>query len=532
MPEQGRKHSLSTLADDPQQLDRARRRFSASPPFHKSPTPGSTTFNSPTPPTASEIQRDRELKEQVHDEKQWLFKAQDEVGVRLPVGANYEKLASAVVKKRWREQGIWNDRWDKLRDWCAWCWKHEEADPESESEYKKESTTPAEPERQAKLDRDREALPPIHQFLCQLARQRDLISGKPTIQKAAVSASLDINTKAYEAVKSSWIRQDIWDTEWGIMPGMTWMYERPPDQTVRADPTPAHARENSFAILELEAEARRLFPKPPTPPKLHASPPFVDEWGLFRKPTDPLPQKPANTNSRMESEVNSSKNPLGAATKPSIPLADEDRPLMKAADVINHYPDDHPDDHNTTNSAPSNLDQERHDPSNTVNSQDCILHPSEIPTRSQTQRPMRDRRKKPSAPQKTLAQDHQPKPNLATSQATKSSTKKAPPPEHVEEATEHSSSEPRIATDVAAEIEYPGGRRRSKRLRQEIREENFIDGPSADNEFPPPTKRAKRRTSNVGAKTASGQEMDEIAIAKSRRITRQEEQQSNGAGTQ
>ncbi|KAI4259819.1 MAG: hypothetical protein L6R42_004382 [Xanthoria sp. 1 TBL-2021] len=326
---------LESLADHPERLDRARRRFSASPPFHKSPTPGSTTFNSPTPPTASEIQEGRELKEysrrqfsrpdrqwhrQVHDEKEWLFKAKDEVGVQLPVGTNCAKLASAVVKKRWREQGIWNDRWDKLRDWCAWRWKHEEADTESESEHKTKSvsrlpslfkqppvataeaqTTPAEPEQQAKLDRDREASRPIHQFLCQLARQRDLISGEPTIQKAAVSASLDINTKAYEAVKSSWIRQDIWDTEWGIMPGMTWMHERPPDQTVRADPTPAHARENSFAIVELEAEARRLFPKPPTRPKFPDFPPFVNEWGLFREPTDPLPQKPANANSRMES---------------------------------------------------------------------------------------------------------------------------------------------------------------------------------------------------------------------------------------
>lgn len=91
------------------------------------------------------------------------------------------------------------------------------------------------------------------------------MTGKPTIRTAASVAFIDINTMAYEAVKGLWDRMGIWDTEWGVMPGMSWMHERPPKWTPRADSIAAHAREHSFAVAEVEAEAQRLFPKQPSP---------------------------------------------------------------------------------------------------------------------------------------------------------------------------------------------------------------------------------------------------------------------------
>ena len=38
---------------------------------------------------------------------------------------------------------------------------------------------------------------------------------------------VDIEAMAYEAVKSSWINQKIWNPKWGELPGMTWIHEEP-----------------------------------------------------------------------------------------------------------------------------------------------------------------------------------------------------------------------------------------------------------------------------------------------------------------
>ncbi|KAI4228911.1 MAG: hypothetical protein L6R40_008095 [Gallowayella cf. fulva] len=327
----GAERALATLADHPERLDRARRRFSKSPPFYKSPSPGSTLSNSPNPPSPGAMTRDQELQEswrrlhslpchqlswQIAVERHWIVEACDDRRLEIPPRVPFDTLASEMVKKRWREQGIWDEEWDVHSGDHRWRWKHEEqsdlktskpcfknlfagpfAQLKDREEQPKEPTLTA--EQQAKLEHDREASRPFHQFLWQLNRERDLIRGEPTIQKAAASASLDINTKAYDNIKALWVQAGIWDPEWGVMPGMSWMHERPErlwKEAPDTDTVHAHLRPGSFAIAEVEAEAERLRPPPPDYASIRFKPnnlpnPFLPDW----RPSTPPSKSPLNT---------------------------------------------------------------------------------------------------------------------------------------------------------------------------------------------------------------------------------------------
>lgn len=80
-------------------------------------------------------------------------------------------------------------------------------------------------ERQATLKREREASRPIHQFLYHVLREVQGEIGSEEI--AANTTAANIYTKAYETVKSTWIRRGIWNRNWGILPGMSWKHEQP-----------------------------------------------------------------------------------------------------------------------------------------------------------------------------------------------------------------------------------------------------------------------------------------------------------------
>ncbi len=103
-------------------------RFSDSPPPYISrQSHNLTRFQSPNPP--SEEQRRREerrwqlkperraslpyyqLQAQESEEEERLLEAHENGTRRLPVRTNYKTLARENVKKRWVEQGIWNDKW-------------------------------------------------------------------------------------------------------------------------------------------------------------------------------------------------------------------------------------------------------------------------------------------------------------------------------------------------------------------------------------------------------------------------------------
>ncbi|PGG99051.1 hypothetical protein GX51_06468 [Blastomyces parvus] len=93
--------------------------------------------------------------------------------------------------------------------------------------YNKEKTINV--TRIATLEREREASRPFYQFHYQLSREREKIQREEagTVLTPTATPSPDINTKAYERVKATWIRRKIWNIKWGIIPGMVWKHEEP-----------------------------------------------------------------------------------------------------------------------------------------------------------------------------------------------------------------------------------------------------------------------------------------------------------------
>ncbi|PGH05475.1 hypothetical protein AJ79_06782 [Helicocarpus griseus UAMH5409] len=83
-------------------------------------------------------------------------------------------------------------------------------------------------ERRAKLEREREASRPFHQFVFQVSKERERIqreTGNDGELTTIAARDADINTRAYDNVKNIWIRRMIWNNKWGILPGMTWKHE-------------------------------------------------------------------------------------------------------------------------------------------------------------------------------------------------------------------------------------------------------------------------------------------------------------------
>ncbi|KAF2176606.1 hypothetical protein K469DRAFT_438086, partial [Zopfia rhizophila CBS 207.26] len=299
--------ALAALQEDPQRLDRARRRFSNSPPPYTSPqSHNSTRSQSPNPPCEEQRCREerrwqlvrerwqslpkKQFAAQRSEEEERIYEAHENRTRRLHAGTNIYQLAYENVKKRWVEQGIWNDKWN---DMASGRWKHEEqlalgSESETEAEAKTQSplfsffqkepqSKPRRPksdeekrriaERRATREREREASRPFHQFVYQVSKERERIqdeaeSGEVT---AAATTSADINTRAYENVKNTWIKRCIWNRKWGILPGMSWKHEEPLEEEVADGPAPIEANPlgNGSYNEAGEAPRARIFGSPP-----------------------------------------------------------------------------------------------------------------------------------------------------------------------------------------------------------------------------------------------------------------------------
>ncbi|KAL8725831.1 MAG: hypothetical protein Q9166_007118 [cf. Caloplaca sp. 2 TL-2023] len=295
--------ALATLVEHPERLNRARWRFSASPPSYTSPPPEDTT-EPPTPgdPDARRVEQAEQREIAKHEaskpynqigaqemELRERINKEERLGIhRVPNFKPYDEYTFEAIKRSWEEQGIWNKRWDRT-PFCKrvfWRWKHEEplesgcesdsdADAEDDSAYqlfsrtipsKRKRKAPLSDEQRARLEHDREASRPIHQFLWQMSKERDVIRGEATLGEAATTADLDINTQAYKNIKALWEKRNIWDIKWGIMPGMSWKHERPREQGFQADSVPTQSQEAVVDTADIRAETPRSFSKPPTPP--------------------------------------------------------------------------------------------------------------------------------------------------------------------------------------------------------------------------------------------------------------------------
>lgn len=297
------------------------------------------------------------------------------------------------------------------------------------------------------------------------------------------------------------------------------MHERPPNQTVRPDPLPAHAREHSFAIAEAEAEARRL-PKVPNPPVLRDSKPFVDKYGLFGKSL--IPNTLADIKGAVDCDTHSGE---ARSPAPNIPSPQEPAGAMIHTNAVNKV-ERPPHSPNTSFQAPVKLDKGPRELPNEVGSQRHRLRPSHSPP--ETQKSLRCRGENPTTHQQTQA--NQTHGSVRPPNVTKPCAKKVLPTVHNGFAAEHLFSDLRSTTDGMIENEHLGGRRRSKRLRQET-EDDHGDWPVTNDLPQPPTKMIKQRKSNARAENARDEKLDAIAIAEAHRSTRPKEQKPNGVGT-
>ncbi|KXG45635.1 uncharacterized protein PGRI_034020 [Penicillium griseofulvum] len=147
----------------------------------------------------------------------------------IPKGTNVSEAARNTVKYGWIKQEIWDRDWENTTEpW--WPWRHEEwptrpynlnwphnMSREDWAEWGKVYPDGGEPSR------------PFHQFTYQISKERERIEDESSApyRSTRVRPSKDINTRAYENVKSVWIKRGIWDNRWGLLPGTTWKHESP-----------------------------------------------------------------------------------------------------------------------------------------------------------------------------------------------------------------------------------------------------------------------------------------------------------------
>ncbi|KAI5857428.1 hypothetical protein GGS23DRAFT_600762 [Durotheca rogersii] len=232
-----------------------------------------------------------------------------------PLGMPSKSFAREKARKRWVRQRIWNHKWNAMDDGL---WKHQDPDePESEPEpetagmddildgvylppvahhhfhrsqpFQRKNPAIQAAERLTEPPCKREESRPIRQFIYQLSRERKRIERELNVGKDPTSVPCDINTRAYERVKKLWLDRGIWDKRWGVLPGMSWRHELPPENFMTYERTPKESAlwDDDPLIFPQKSSAKSgtKTPAPDTALKLNRfgiSPPHLeysdDEW--------------------------------------------------------------------------------------------------------------------------------------------------------------------------------------------------------------------------------------------------------------
>ncbi|KAK3190714.1 hypothetical protein K4F52_003405 [Lecanicillium sp. MT-2017a] len=277
----GLESALAALADNPESLDRARSRFSDSPPSYRSQE--STAF--PSPELSSEEEHERMKWDLIQRHSASLPREQFTLQVRteyerikqhsawrgkpMPEGMDMYSFAEKTVIEDWRRQGICRRGW-RHTCVCDGRWKHEEPlDLDSDTEETlymdnmlgfrptgragiPDAMACASTHFQALRKHNSEMSRPYHQFLWQVALERQFLTfklrqpeprwsfsrtGEPLftlpqpntedLEESLSTLPPDLNTIAYENVRDRWIDQGLYLEEWGALPGFTWLHEIP-----------------------------------------------------------------------------------------------------------------------------------------------------------------------------------------------------------------------------------------------------------------------------------------------------------------
>ena len=274
---------LASLAQNPDRLDRHRSRFLREiPPQVSSRHSSDDDTESESEPDEDTMRREElEMKRkeeheaslpyyqfnaQTSQERERILEGLETRTAFVPLRTSFDSIAHDRVKKDWMEQGIWDNTWKCL----AGCrWMHEEsyqppapekkvevpprrsmfsppvlfataeriANGETGSDKTEKHSAPPNDEQKRNTDASR----PFYQFIHQISKEREWMQGPTARQDDLACPSADVNTRAYENVKASWIKRGIWKKEWGIMPGMVWKHELPMEELV--EPLPERKEE-------------------------------------------------------------------------------------------------------------------------------------------------------------------------------------------------------------------------------------------------------------------------------------------------
>ncbi|KAI9857139.1 MAG: hypothetical protein M1813_008630 [Trichoglossum hirsutum] len=216
-----------------------------------------------------ETQRDEETRRiwNTNPRTNWMSK--------IPIGGTEEKEATEMIKKRWAEQGIWKNKWDEMaarRYVDVGRWKHEEPlelESESETDTEAESPPPAfsnfgvpqvRPQPKSRGPKSNDEKQRVAERRA-ISKERERIRDESANGEGADAA--DINTRAYENVKNTWTKREIWNGRWGILPGMSWKREVPLEEEATDDPAfvPANPLVNG-SHDDRDAPTRRIFGSP------------------------------------------------------------------------------------------------------------------------------------------------------------------------------------------------------------------------------------------------------------------------------
>lgn len=309
--------------------------------------------------------------------------------------ASITEHARFIVKTRWIEQGIWREDWNTHARFLG-TWKHEEPPPAVGlfGTVANGKRPPSSHKVDLEEDRQREASRPYFQFIAQLSHERlriQQVLGHPSrpwrehpMHRAFIGAAQgrlleeearqwaletpndghamsttppDINTTAYERLKSAWTDWRIWNDKWGVLPGMSWKHEEPFEEMLRErlvrtglavdvpdaeEPERAEEAPRQIAvetgipfsgpIFGLNPYPGRIFPLPaveadgnggPAPPQR----PFADIFtqrpykDIFRLPREPSPKAGSHGSAHSEPE----RQPEESSRAPSPPVRQSSR---------------------------------------------------------------------------------------------------------------------------------------------------------------------------------------------------------------
>ena len=354
--------------------DLSGRRFSRSPP-RVSSVP-STTYEESEPPSPTAQLQDKESEGLYNStaDAQFLIQIQDELGriraasekglLEHPQILWLEEAAEANVKYRWIQQGIWDDRWEGQP---GKIWKHQLQDPrrperspdavkvvevQASQIGRKRKLSDLKKERQdisrvAVDHQDRQSSRPCYQFLYQLCQEREWIKmglgskghdpdqdqedqGQGQYQDQDQGQYQDqdqltkLDMRAYENVKSRWIKYEIWDDDWTFIPGMSWRHERP-RKTPDPKGTYSWDDERAAARIERDELPGRWYPMAPVAPLMRIKWPSRGPISLDRGSGDETPRiEPVDSVAREKETVNestTSRPRRAAASKAMINMA-------------------------------------------------------------------------------------------------------------------------------------------------------------------------------------------------------------------